>query len=69
MAKKKYSFEEMIGELTGILQILERGEKPLEEMLKLYARGVELTALCRNKLGEAEDLLNMSKPDESGEEK
>lgn len=69
MAKKKYSFEEMTEELTEILQVLERGEKPLEEMLKLYARGVELTGLCRTKLAKAEDLLNDSMPKNNGEEK
>jgi len=57
MTKTKQSFEAMTNELEEILLTLERGEKPLEEMLKLYARGVELTGLCRAKLNAAEEVL------------
>ena len=57
MAKTEQSFEAMTQELEEILLILERGERPLEEMLQLYTRGVELTGLCRAKLNAAEAAL------------
>ncbi|NLF80754.1 MAG: exodeoxyribonuclease VII small subunit [Clostridia bacterium] len=60
MTKAKRSFEEMTTELEEILLLLERGEQPLEEMLRLYSRGVELAALCRARLDAAEDTLQQS---------
>lgn len=66
MTKTKRSFEEMTTELEEILQLLERGEQPLEEMLRLYSRGVELAALCRAKLDAAEDMLQQSAPEVAG---
>jgi exodeoxyribonuclease VII small subunit len=62
MVKKELSFEAMTKELEEILLTLERGERPLEEMLQLYARGVELTGLCRAKLNAAEEALNTGVP-------
>jgi len=57
MAETEQSFEAMTKELEDILLILERGERPLEEMLRLYGRGVELIGLCRTKLNVAEETL------------
>jgi exodeoxyribonuclease VII small subunit len=58
MTKAKRSFEEMTAELEEILQVLERGEQPLEEMLRLYSRGVELAGQCRARLEAAEAVLS-----------
>jgi len=47
-------FEAALGELEQIVAKLERGELKLEESLKLFERGVELTKQCRKSLEGAE---------------
>ena len=48
------SFEEKIQRLEEIVIILDKGESPLEEMLKFYEEGMELARSCRTYLEEAE---------------
>lgn len=67
-------------ELETLVERLERGELPLEEALKQFERGVELTAACQAALKNAEQkveiLLKKSgvsevaefEPDEPGED-
>ena len=47
-------FEECLQRLENIVQQLERGDLPLEQALKLFEEGVELSASCRKELEEAE---------------
>ena len=47
-------FEAALAELEQIVARLERGELKLEESLKLFERGVELTRQCRQSLDGAE---------------
>jgi exodeoxyribonuclease VII small subunit len=47
-------FETALNELEQIVGKLERGELKLEESLKLFERGVELTKNCRKSLETAE---------------
>jgi exodeoxyribonuclease VII small subunit len=47
-------FEAAIRRLTEIVQILERGELPLEESLKLFEEGVKLSRLSQRRLDAAE---------------
>ena len=47
-------FEECLQRLENIVQQLERGDLPLEQALKLFEEGVELTTSCRKELEEAE---------------
>jgi len=54
-------FEAAIAELESIVRKLEEGDLPLEQSLKLYERGVELSRFCHARLEEAErriELLN-----------
>jgi len=54
-------FEAAIAELESIVKRLEEGDLPLEQSLKLYERGVELSRFCHARLEEAErriELLN-----------
>lgn len=53
MAKKGKTFEEQLGRLEETVQRLEQDELSLDEMLKLYAEGVELARSCRERLDEA----------------
>lgn len=47
-------FEECIQRLEKIVDQLEKGEIPLEQALKLFEEGVELSNSCRKELEEAE---------------
>jgi len=48
------SFEAAIKRLTEIVQVLERGELPLEESLRLFEEGVKLSRLSQQRLDTAE---------------
>ena len=50
----KISFEESMHRLEQIVRILERGEAPLEETLKLFQEGTALIQSCGKLLDEAE---------------
>jgi exodeoxyribonuclease VII small subunit len=69
MAKKKsetLSFEDALGELESLVETMEKGELSLEESLKSFERGVELTRTCQKALKEAEqkvEILTANTPD------
>lgn len=48
------SFEQGIEELEAIVQELERGELSLEESVRLFEKGVQLSNACRRQLEDAE---------------
>lgn len=57
MAKKSGSplnFEAALAELEKIVEKMESGEQSLEESLKSFQRGIELTRACQQGLREAE---------------
>jgi exodeoxyribonuclease VII small subunit len=47
-------FEECLQRLEEVVNQLERGEVPLEQALKLFEEGVQLSGSCRRELEEAE---------------
>ena len=47
-------FEECLQKLETIVDELEKGNLPLEQALKLFEEGVELSNACRKELDEAE---------------
>ena len=47
-------FEECLQRLEAVVQQLERGDLPLEQALKLFEEGVQLSDSCRRELEEAE---------------
>jgi exodeoxyribonuclease VII small subunit len=51
---KGVDFEAAMSELEGIVERLEHGDLPLEESLKQFERGVELTRTCQAALKQAE---------------
>lgn len=53
----KKTFEQAIKRLEEIVAELEEGNLPLEESLKIYEEGVELTQFCSTKLNETEDKI------------
>lgn len=57
MAKKKISFEEAMTRLREITELLERGSVSLEESVKLFSEGTELSAFCYDILQKAEQKI------------
>lgn len=51
---KAMSFEEGLSRLEAIAEEMERGEKPLDDLLKLYEEGVKLSNELTRKLEAAE---------------
>ena len=55
MAKK---FEEALDELQDIVAILDKGEAPLDESMKLFEKGIALSGYCKKLLDEAEEKVH-----------
>ncbi len=52
-------FEKALSELETLVENLERGELPLEETLKQFERGIELTRSCQKALQAAEQRVEI----------
>jgi exodeoxyribonuclease VII small subunit len=52
------SFEESLRRLEEIVNQLEQGDVPLEDSLRLYEEGMELSKVCARRLSQAELTLN-----------
>lgn len=58
-SKKAPNFEKSLEELEGIVHALEDGELSLEESLKTFERGINLTRQCQSALEDAEQRVNV----------
>ncbi|UCB52050.1 MAG: exodeoxyribonuclease VII small subunit [Candidatus Zixiibacteriota bacterium] len=56
--RKEKSFEAALAKLEEIVFELEEGELSLEEALKKFEEGVELSRFCTQKLTQAEEKVN-----------
>ncbi len=61
-------FERSLAELEAIVEKLEQGELSLEESLKQFERGVQLTRACQNALKEAEQKVEILLRKSGGED-
>jgi exodeoxyribonuclease VII small subunit len=52
-------FEAALAELEGLVERLERGDLPLDEALKTFERGVELTRHCQSSLKAAQQKVEI----------
>ncbi len=52
-------FEKALSELESLVDNLEKGELPLEETLKQFERGIELTRSCQKALKSAEQRVEI----------
>ena len=61
MARKKQGvdFEGALEELEGLVARMEEGELSLEESLKTYERGIELSRGCQKSLDTAEQRIKI----------
>ena len=57
MAKEK-TFEESLLNLENIIRELEKGEVPLDDMVKKYTEAMELVKFCNQKLTNATETVN-----------
>lgn len=67
MAKKKQSFEESIKMLESIIEKMEDPDTSLEQSLKLYKEGVELSSVCGDTLNEIEKEVTLLSQNTQGE--
>jgi exodeoxyribonuclease VII small subunit len=56
---KTPDFEQALAELERLVERLERGDLPLEEALKTFERGVELTRHCQTSLKSAQQKVEI----------
>ena len=52
-------FEQALKELEALVERLERGDLPLDEALKTFERGVELTRHCQGSLKAAQQRVEI----------
>ncbi len=52
-------FERALSELESLVERLERGDLPLEEALRTFERGVELTRHCQSSLRAAQQKVEI----------
>ena len=61
------SFEEHIAELEKVVEQLEHGELTLEDSVRLFERGMQLSEVCRGELADAESRIQvLLQPREKG---
>lgn len=58
MDDNSMTFEQSITRLEQIVRLMERGDVPLEESLKLFQEGTELVRSCEKLLNDAELQVN-----------
>ncbi|TFZ00334.1 exodeoxyribonuclease VII small subunit [Ramlibacter humi] len=57
--KPPASYEAALEELEQLVQVIESGQLPLEQLLTGYQRGAELLAFCRGKLEAVENQIKV----------
>lgn len=56
---KPLDFEKALIELEGLVETMEQGDMSLEDSLKQFERGVELTRQCQTALRDAEQKVQI----------
>ena len=54
MKKTKYTFESAMKRLEEISDLMDRGDLGLDDTIKLFKEGTELSKMCKSMLDEAE---------------
>ena len=55
--KQKLNYEQSVSRLEEIVELLENGELPLEESMKIFEEGTKLSAECYSMLSKAEQKI------------
>ena len=53
------TYEQALAELERLVQAMEGGQLPLDQLLASYRRGAELLQICRNRLQAVEDQVKL----------
>lgn len=53
------TYEQALAELEGLVQRMEAGQLPLDQLLDGYRRGTELLGLCRARLAAVEEQVKV----------
>jgi exodeoxyribonuclease VII small subunit len=53
------SYETALAELDALVERMESGQLPLDQLLDAYRRGAELLAFCRSRLQAVEDQVRV----------
>ena len=64
--KKKLDFESSVLRLEEIVNLLERGDAPLEQAMKLFEEGAALLRTCTAQLDAAEQKVSLLTAGEDG---
>lgn len=64
--KKKAGFEESMLRLEQIVHLLEKGDTPLDEAMKLFEEGTKLAKSCDDMLNKAEKKVVLLSKGEDG---
>lgn len=59
MARKKMTFENAMESLEEIVNQLESGDIPLNELIDKYNEGMKMSAFCLAELTKAEEIMNV----------
>jgi exodeoxyribonuclease VII small subunit len=57
--KEPASYEQALAELDRLVQAMEGGQMPLDQLLDGYRRGAELLNFCRSRLQAVEDQVKL----------
>lgn len=57
--KTEMTFEQAMARLEQIVKMLEGGNVPLEDLIKLFDEGTALVKLCTNRLDAAEEKVKL----------
>lgn len=56
---KKPTYDEAAKELENIVNLLEKGELPLEESIKMFEKGISLVRQCNKQLDDIENRITL----------
>ena len=59
MARKKMTFENAMESLEEIVNQLESGDIPLNDLIDKYNEGMKMSAFCLAELTKAEEIMNV----------
>lgn len=66
MAKKKQTYEQALERLENIVELIENEDTTLEEAVKLYKEGTELSLFCSEGLIKIEQEISLLKKNTNG---
>ena len=67
MAAKKLTFEQSMSRLEEIVDLLEKGDAPLEQAMALFEEGARLLRECTATLDQAEQKVTLLTADQNGQ--